>query len=79
MLYVYAITDSPILPRRAGLQGASPRLIGERAPFAVVTDHETVAPQPSEHDLWIHEAVVEELMESTTVLPMRFGSTVADE
>jgi hypothetical protein len=79
VLYVYAITDSPTLPRRTGLQGASPRLIGGRAPFAVVTNHDDLAPRPSEEDLWIHESIVEDLMEGSTVLPMRFGSTVADE
>jgi hypothetical protein len=79
VLYVYAITDSVHPPARAGLQGASPRVLGGRAPFAVVSDHEDLPPQPSEEDLWRHERVVEELMEHSTVLPMRFGSNVADE
>jgi len=79
VLYVYAITDSVHPPARAGLQGASPRVLGRRAPFAVVSDHEDLPPQPSEEDLWRHERVIEELMEHSTVLPMRFGSNVADE
>ena len=79
MLYVYAITDSVHPPASAGLQGAAPRVMGKRAPFAVVTDHKDLPPQPSEEDLWRHERVVEELMERSTVLPMRFGSNVADE
>src|SRR5436309_2697505 len=53
--------------------------MGKRAPFAVVTDHEDLPPQPSEDDLWRHESVVEELMERSTVLPMRFGTNVADD
>jgi hypothetical protein len=76
---VYAITDSVHAPGHAGLQGASPRVIGGRPPFAVVSDHEDLPPQPSEGDLWAHERVVEDLMERSTVLPMRFGSNVADE
>jgi Gas vesicle synthesis protein GvpL/GvpF len=79
VLYVYAITDSAQPPGHAGLQGVSPRVIGGRPPFAVVSDHEDVSPEPSEADLWAHERIVEDLMEHSTVLPMRFGSNVADE
>jgi gas vesicle protein GvpL/GvpF len=79
VLYVYAITDSPSAPRRSGLQGASVRVVGERGPFALMSEHRDLPPQPSEEDLWTHEAVVEDLMESSTVLPMRFGTRVADE
>jgi hypothetical protein len=53
--------------------------MGTRAPFAVVSDHENLPPQPGEEELWRHERVVEELMERSTVLPMRFGSTAADD
>src|SRR5947207_102131 len=74
VLYVYAITDSVHPPARVGLRGASPRVIGEQAPLAVVSDHENLPSQPSEEDLWRHESVVEELMERSTVLPMRFGT-----
>jgi hypothetical protein len=54
-------------------------VVGERGPFAVMSEHQDLPPQPSEEDLWTHEAVVEDLMESSTVLPMRFGTRVADE
>jgi hypothetical protein len=79
VLYVYAITDSAQPPGHPGLQGVSVRMIGGRSPFAVVSDHEDLSPQPGEADLWAHERVVEDLMEHSTVLPMRFGSNVVDE
>jgi hypothetical protein len=79
VLHVYAITDSPASPEAGGLDGAELRAVGERAPFAVVSEHEGLAPQLSEDDLWAHEAVVEALMNRATVLPMRFDSAVADE
>lgn len=79
MLHVYAITDSPAGPEAAGLDGAELRLVGEEAPFAVVSEHDRRPTRLSEDDLWAHEAVVEALMERATVLPMRFDSAVADE
>lgn len=79
MLHVYAIVDSPVSPGVPGLDGAAPRIAGEEAPYAVVSEHERLAPELSEDDLWTHEAVVEALMDRATVLPMRFDGAVADE
>lgn len=79
MLHVYAITDSAQHPEATGLDGADLRTVGERAPFAVVSEHAQLSPQVSEEDLWAHEKVVEELMDRASVLPMRFDGTVADE
>lgn len=81
MLHVYAIADSPASPEPevAGLDGAVLRTIGDEPPFAVVSEHERLAPRLSEDDLWAHEAVVEALMDRATVLPMRFDGAVADE
>lgn len=78
MLYVYAITDSRDEPEGPGLHGGRVRPFGERPPFAMASEHRD-SPHPDEADLWVHESVVEELMGRCTVLPMRFGSTVADE
>jgi hypothetical protein len=52
--------------------------IGGRALFAMVTEHREAPSHPDEGDLWVHERVVEDLMHRSTVLPMRFGSTIAD-
>src|SRR3954454_23256829 len=62
-----------------GLHGAPLRAIGKRGTFAVVSSHDDAPTRPSEDDLWAHEGVVEALMDHATVLPMRFGSHVADE
>jgi hypothetical protein len=79
MLYVYAITDSRTEVPGPGLHGAPARAFGTQPPFAMASDHRDLPPHPDEADLWAHERIVEELMNRSTVLPMRFGSTVADE
>jgi hypothetical protein len=77
VLYVYAITDSslPGSDDVTGLQGA-PLLALECGPVKALVSEHAVAPEPGEDLLWVHERVVEELMEGATILPMRFGSTV---
>jgi hypothetical protein len=72
MIWVYAICDRPEL-------GAPPDLDGVREGelFAVFGRQADIDPEPDA--LWAHERVVERLMEDRTVLPMRFGSRVADE
>src|SRR5919201_2421448 len=72
LLYVYAITDSRRAPAVAGLHGESLRAVGDRGPFAVVSEHESLPQGPSAEDLWAHERVVEELVDGSAVLPMRF-------
>jgi hypothetical protein len=79
VLYVYAITESPVPPARSGLRSTSLRVIGEAGPFAIVSEHEDLRLEASEDDLWTHESVVEKAMETGAVLPMRFGSSLADE
>jgi hypothetical protein len=79
VLYVYAITGSSDEPTVPGLHGASVRAIGAQAPFAMASEHRAIASHPDEADLWAHERVVENLMDAATVLPMRFGSTIADD
>jgi hypothetical protein len=79
VLYVYAITDSPPVSERAGLQGARLRAVGRHGLFAMVTDHAELSRETAEEDLWAHEGVVEELMQASTVIPMRFGSTIAHQ
>ncbi|MET0557653.1 MAG: GvpL/GvpF family gas vesicle protein [Solirubrobacterales bacterium] len=79
LLYVYAIADSSPGEGVTGLHGAPLRVVEHGDLRAVVSDH-AVAPEPDEEVLWAHERVLEELMRDSTILPMRFGSTVtADE
>ncbi|MFL5909345.1 MAG: GvpL/GvpF family gas vesicle protein [Gaiellaceae bacterium] len=77
MIYVYAIgeCDAP-LPAREGLGGAPVMGMVEGSLAAFVTPDPPGGLEPRERTLREHEAVVEELMESGPVLPMRFGSTV---
>jgi hypothetical protein len=62
-----------------GLEGAS--LIGlAYQDIGAVASTLTVTEVPlTEANLWRHEAVVEALMADRTVLPMRFGTVLADE
>jgi hypothetical protein len=76
VLYVYALTGSfSGSLRAAGLHGAPLRAIAGGPLEAIYSEH-AVAPEPDEKLLWAHEQVVEDLMESSNILPMRFGSTV---
>lgn len=81
MIWVYGICDRPELasPRRRGLAQAPLDSLREQALLAVFTRHAHSVGEPAADALWAHERVVERLMTDRTVLPMRFGSTVADE
>ena len=46
---------------------------------AVYSDDVPADPEPTEEALREHERVLEQLMDSPAILPLRFGSTVADE
>ena len=74
MIYVYAITDRPGTPLpRPALREAV------RDDLAVVFSADAPAADPTAEALWDHEDVVEALMRSRTVLPMRFGTRLRDE
>jgi hypothetical protein len=76
VLYVYAITDSHGAEAEiTGLHGAPLRRIESGRLAGLVSEH-AVAPELDEEVLWAHEQVVEELMSLTTILPLRFGSSV---
>ena len=79
MLYVYAITECDRIPGILGLHGAPVRTVGKQGLFAVVSDHDELQLEPNEDELWAHENVVEDLMDRGSVLPMRFGSGLADD
>jgi hypothetical protein len=76
VLYVYAITDFSFPGTAAGGLHGAPLLALESGPLRALVSEHAVAPEPDEDLLWVHEQVVEELMESATILPMRFGSIV---
>jgi hypothetical protein len=78
MLYVYAISDSPNCPPIRGMQDAELSVTGEDGVFAVWSEHADSRLEADESALWEHERVVEELLETGAVLPMRFGSWIRD-
>jgi glycosyltransferase involved in cell wall biosynthesis len=81
VLYVYALTDAPErpLPDCRGHRGARLRVHAHDGVAAVCSRHAHIEPQPDETALWRHERVTEALMADRAVLPVRFGTTVADE
>jgi glycosyltransferase involved in cell wall biosynthesis len=81
VLYVYALTDAPErpLPDCRGHRGARLRVLAHDGVAAVCTRHGHIEPRPDEAALWRHERVTEALMADRAVLPVRFGTTVADE
>lgn len=79
MLYVYAI--GPCLgtvPHVEGFHGRAVHGVTAGSLRAAVSDGLQAPPQPSEPNLWMHERVVDALMRERTVLPMRFGTVLAD-
>jgi hypothetical protein len=75
VIYAYAITDRPgtPLPRPALREVARDDLA---VVFAADDGH---GADPTADMLWAHEGVVEALMRSRTVLPMRFGTQLRDD
>lgn len=80
MIYVYAITE-PLAraPRCAGL-GDSEVLVWRGSEVAgLYSKHERIEVRIEPQLLWRHQQVVEAAMEAGTTLPVRFGTTFADE
>ncbi len=73
MIYLYAITDRP----GAGLPDPSLREVAAHGVAAVFTEADLPV-DPTPDALWAHEDVVERLMRERAVLPMRFGTRLAD-
>ena len=82
MIWAYAVVDSERapLPRVPGLDEAALELV-EVASCGVVVSRfeEGAAPEWSREALLGHEAVVEALMSSRAVLPLRFGTVLRDD
>lgn len=81
MLYVYALaeTSEAALPARRGHRGAPLRHLSRDGVTAVFSRHREIELPPEERHLWRHERITEALMADRGVLPVRFGTTVADE
>ena len=81
MIYVYAIAEGrPGLPQGiAGFGGAPLRALTQGDIAAVYSSDPPAALEPTQEALWLHEGVLEELMATHAVLPLRFGSTLPGE
>lgn len=80
MIYLYAITEPSIaLPLWTGLDGAPLRLAQASEVAGIYSAHERIEPQPEPGTLWRHEQVVEAAMRTAPTLPVRFGTTFADD
>lgn len=80
-MYLYAITNQPEepVPPDPGLEGASLLSLAYQDIAAVASPLTIVEVPPTEDNLWRHEAIVEALMADRIVLPMRFGTVLANE
>ena len=81
MIWIYGICDRAELPPPAGrgLADAPLEARAEGELVAVFSRHAQAVGDPEPAALWAHEQVVERLMAERTVVPVRFGSTVADD
>jgi hypothetical protein len=81
MIYLYAITDRTTdrLPAVSGIAG-SPLLQIVHQETAAITSILTGSDLgPEATRVWQHEQVIEAMMEDRAVLPLRFGTLLADE
>jgi hypothetical protein len=79
VIYVYAITEPAVSPPDgSGLAGAPLELISEAGLQGVYSTHGSLDPEPEPESLWTHELVIEQLMKTGAVLPLRFGTTLRD-
>jgi hypothetical protein len=82
VLYVYALVDAcgaAPAPAGEGHGGAPLCVVSRGAVAAVCSRHEHIEVPVEPASLWRHEHVAETLMEDHAVLPVRFGTTVADD
>ncbi|HWE10344.1 MAG TPA: GvpL/GvpF family gas vesicle protein [Solirubrobacteraceae bacterium] len=82
MIYVYAISEPPVPApalRRRGLGGATLRTLARDGLVAVYSRHRSLHPHPQPDLVLHHERVVEAIMATGVVLPLRFGTQLAGE
>jgi hypothetical protein len=77
MIYLYAVGEPQDPPGDLrGLDDAPLLTVTGGGVTAFASQHTDLELEANESALWKHEDVVEALMDSATVLPMRFGSTL---
>ena len=80
MIYLYAITEPLVpAPRCAGLGDAEVQVLRVAEVAGLYSRHEQLDVRPEPELLWRHEQVVEAAMGAGPTLPVRFGTTFADE
>jgi hypothetical protein len=81
VIYVYAIVEGrePVRPGAAGLAGRPLHRLIQGGLAAIYSGDCPAGLEPTEEALWVHEQVLEELMTTHTILPLRFASTLAGE
>lgn len=81
MIYLYALASARGLtsPAQPGLDGAPVRVVDHVGLSAVVSERGGSALVADTDSMWAHERVVEEVMDATTVLPVRFGTQFRTE
>jgi hypothetical protein len=78
-LYVYAVARSDAELPETGIRHRPTRAVRDLDLKAVVSEIDLGRSRLDEEDMWEHEEIVEALMASGPVLPMRFGTILADE
>jgi gas vesicle protein GvpL/GvpF len=83
VIRLYAITDRPAasrrpLPTEPGVDGHGLAEV-VRGRLAAVIGRDAAEVAPSTDALWAHEAVADALMAERALLPLRFGTLLADE
>jgi hypothetical protein len=81
VLYLYAVTSrlAAELPELIGISAAPVTTIVARDLAAVVSPLDGRDVPTTVANLWQHEALLERLMERSSVLPVRFGTILRDE
>jgi hypothetical protein len=81
VIWVYGICERPDMPppRRRGLAQAPLDGVREGGLMAVISRHVHPPGEPALDALWVHERVVERIMADRAVLPMRFGTKLAED
>jgi hypothetical protein len=79
-MYLYAFVSNPHVPLRVtrGLDGSQLSLLQFRDLGVVTGPIPAAFVRPGEDSLWRHGRVIEGLLEERGVLPLHFGTTVAD-
>jgi Gas vesicle synthesis protein GvpL/GvpF len=79
MVHLYGIVEPDVRCSGEGLHGAPLLRVVCGDVAAIVSEHaESLDADPTEDALWVHEGVLEVLLEAGPVLPVRFGVRFAD-